>query len=450
MTSIGDYAFNYCRGLTSVTIGKSVTSIGIWAFVGCYDLASITFGDNLVSVSPDSFESTQWLNDQPNGVVYLGKTAYRYKGKMPPNTEIILKDGTVAISGGAFGGCSNLTSITIPNSVISIDNSAFSGCTGLTSVIIPNSVTNIGYEAFVGCTALTSVNIGNNVQAVGKEAFKGCTGMTSIVIPNSVDSISNNAFSDCTGLTSIKLSNSLRCIEENAFSGCTGLSSITIPNSVLTIGLSAFANCTELKSIDIFNSVVYIDEGAFDGTSWYDNQPDGLVYAGNVAYKYKGTMPSGSKLVIKEGTSGITRHAFYDCAGLTSIDIPNSVTKIGYEAFRYCTNLTEVYCRAEEVPNTHESVFWDTPWEHLYTTRLYVPENSIDLYKTAYPWEYFHEIIALTDDDPTSMVKQSLKSNDNTYPVEIYTLDGKRKSQPQRGLNIFRMSDGTTKKVFVK
>ena len=91
-------------------------------------------------------------------------------------------------------------------------------------------------------------------------------------------------------------------------------------------------------------------------TNGINNQPNGLVYAGKVAYEYKGTMPKNTSIVLKEGTLGIGDSAFEDCSRLTSITIPDSVTSIGYEAFSGCRNLT-IYCEAKSKP-----IGWSSGW----------------------------------------------------------------------------------------
>ena len=238
VTSIGGYAF-CCSGLTAINIPSSVTSIGNSAFSGCSDLTSITIPNSVTSIGSYAFESTGWYDNQPDGLVYAGNVAYKYKGTMPNNTSITIKDGTVGISEGAFADCTGLTSINIPSSVTSIGNSAFAHCSGLPSITIPNSVTFIG-----------------------DHAFSYCRGLTSITIPNSVTSIEGSAFYGCSGLTSITISNSVTSIGSDAFCGCSGMTSITIPSSVTSIERGAFSNCSSLTTIvsEIENPFVINDD----------------------------------------------------------------------------------------------------------------------------------------------------------------------------------------------
>ena len=352
VTSIGKGAFNGCSGLTSVTIPNSVTSIGDGAFRGCSGLTSVTIGNSVTS-----------------------------------------------IGSGAFEGCSGLASVIIGNSVTSIGGWAFSGCSGLTNVTIPNSVTSIGDRAFDGCSVLTSVTIPNSVTAIGDFAFGCCYGLTSVTIPNSVTSIGFGAFKYCSGLTNVTIPNSVISIGYGAFDNCTGLTSVTIPNSVTSIGGYAFRDCSGLTRIDAYPNPEKVRtwEDAFygvpkDGTlhvlpkylsayrtasQWKDftNTKGDLTEIGGFEFTVDGVRysvnddnttvtvvgyPSGSKptgdLTIPESVTfrgcpypvtSIGDEAFYECSGLTSVTIGNSVTEIGDFAFWYCSGLTSVVWNAK-------------------------------------------------------------------------------------------------------
>ena len=177
----------------------------------------------------------------------------------------------------------------------------------------------------------------------------------------SVTSIGYEAFKNCFSLTSITIPNSMKFIEDWAFYDCDGLTSITIPNSVTSIGFAAFYGCNELLHITFPNSLTFLDVYSFYCTAWYDNQPNGIVYAGKTLYNYKGTMPEGTAINIEEGTLSIAGSAFSGCSGLTSITIPNSVTTFGYNAFYDCGNLISI-----TIPNSVTSIgsgaFDGTAW----------------------------------------------------------------------------------------
>ena len=304
---------------------------------------------------------------------------------------VIIEDGVTSIGWCSFADCSSLTSVTIPNSVTSIGNAAFYKCSSLTSVTIPNSVTYIGYGAFSDCTGLTSITIPNSVTMIGGSAFSHCTKLTSVTIDNGVTSIEDNAFFDCGSLTSITIPNSVTSIGNGAFAECSSLTSVTIGNSVTSIGEGAFADCSSLKSITIPKSVRSIGEWAFDDCS------------------------SLTSITIPNSVTSIGEGAFYGCSSLTSITIPNSVTTIGDYAFADCTSLTSITCEAVNPPTLGNYAFEGVNK----SIPLYVPAQSIDLYKAAYQWEDFTNILPIgsqSGDVTTPTVTVTTTSADIAWP----------------------------------
>ncbi len=232
VTSIGNGAFSYCVGMSSITIPNSVTSIGEKAFEDCTSLTSVTI---------------------PNSVTTIGQYAFLY--------------------------CTSLTSVTIPNSVTTIGIGTFFNCSGLTFVTIPNSVTSIGDDAFFGCSGLTSITIPNSVTSIGESAFNGCSGLNSVIIPNSVTTIRKGAFQGCFGLTQVTIPNSVTTITDWAFYECSGLkkviSEIKNPQQV-SLGTAVFEDISS-------NAVLYVPAGtksSYEAISKWKNSFSKIVEAG--------------------------------------------------------------------------------------------------------------------------------------------------------------------------
>ena len=338
VTSIGVSAFYSCSSLTSVTIPESIIDIASDAFYNCnltsvqwnaincgdfysyknapfrggdsyenFSLKSFTFGENVKhipayicynlknlntvsipksveTVGTEAFEGTAWLDNQPEGCVYINNCLYDYKnGSL---TQIEVREGTTQICTSAFSDA-NITSITIPNSVTEIGGGVFYNCTALKSIVFSTNMNSLPcyrysdygtrYQGFFqNCSSLESITIPNNIVEIGDLAFEGCSTLVSIEIPNSVIEIGGGVFAGCRSLKTVILSENIKTLntvnyynsyeyngEIGFFEECTSLESIAIPNSVTEIGTDAFYGCSSLTSIEIPNSVIYLGDMAF-------------------------------------------------------------------------------------------------------------------------------------------------------------------------------------------
>ena len=455
VTSIGWWAFEYCSGLTSITIPNGCW-IGQEAFYGCSGLTSITLSGR-VSCGYGAFSGCNNLNAVHilDLEAFLHSTFERDEGPganpllfahhLYLNGEeikdLVIPNTITHINDWALMGCSGLTSVTIPNSVTSIGSLAFYGCSGLTSVTIPNSVISIDSSAFSDCSGLTSIKVEssnqkydsrNNCSAIietsSNTLIRGCK---NTIIPNSVTSIGSAAFSNCSGLTSITIPNSVTTIGDRAFYNCSGLESIivesgnqkydsrnncnaiietssntlivgckntVIPNSVTSIGGDAFWNCSGLTSITIPNSVTSIGKDAFSGCSGLTSItiPNSVTSIGEYAFSGCSGLTS---VTIANGVTLIGYYAFYGCSGLTSVTIPNSVTSISWNAFEGCIGLTTIISEIEQPFNIDSGTFSDETYNN---SELIVPKGTKAAYQATEGWNKFTNITEAEGEEEVS------------------------------------------------
>jgi hypothetical protein len=241
----------------------------------------------------------------------------------------------------------------------------------MTSIAIPETVWHIGLGAFSGCEGLKEIHI-NSLSSWCEMSFYD-------VLDAAGDSpflYADGLYIDGELITDLIVPEDVTEIGAHAFEGYEKLRSVVLHNGIEAIHKSAFYDCTNLTDINFPDSLFYIGPYAFNGTPWYENQPDGEVYIGKLLYKYKGEMPLNSNIVVKDGTETICESAFDGCKGITSISLPSSLKQIHNYAFCGCDNLKEIYCKALTPPsiNSYYNNFHDD-------VVIYVPKGTQETYK---------------------------------------------------------------------
>ena len=414
----------------------------------------------------NALNGTALYENLPDGLIYAGRVAYKYKGIMPANSSIEIKDGTISITARAFSDCTGLTNITIPSSVSHFGFGAFYNCTGLKKVIVPNfdvsKWCSIGFgDVMVGNsgtnpleyahhlysdenTEITNIIIPEGVTAIYSHTFYGCIALESVAIPNTTKEIWHGAFYGCTGLGSVVIPEGFTFLGEYAFKNCSALTSITMPSSITSwgVGRENYANIFEgcpITNITINNNVVIAKLTSFFGT-----KVEKCVLGNNItdipANTFSSfinltniTIPASIKtigekafsgcigltdIVIPSNVKSIGEKAFSGCSGLTSINIPNSVTSIGERAFLGCSKLTSIYSYIESPTSDTGSNFESS---HYTNVTLYVPFGTKDKYLATDGWKNFAKIVEMSIEPIEE--ETVMEFNDKDYIVDDTPVD---------------------------
>ena len=253
--------------------------------------------------------------------------------------------------------------------------------------------TNYNYLTEVEIPAtVVDKGITYDVTSIGKEAFHDAENIVSLIMSDAITEIGYQAFAWCSSLVDIHLSTSITFLTEEAFRKCTALETIEIPSSVTIIDAECFDECSALKNVVLPNSVTYIDNSAFR-----------------------------------------------DCYSLESIVLPESIKTLGVWVFEN-VNLDSLTCLATTPPDfyyEYPSDTYDYFDEEVYLNcKLYVPEESLSLYQTTYPWSGFANIQKID----SSNVK-GLESEINGK-VRIFDLSGRNILETQDASNVNEISNG--------
>ena len=459
VTTIGESAFSVCHGLTSVTIGNSVTTIGESAFYSCEGLTSVTIPNSVTSIGEGAFEGCDGLKSI---IVESGNTIYDSRNSC--NAIIATSTNTL------IAGCKNTT---IPNSVTAIGEYAFSGCHGLTSVTIPNSVTTIGHKAFYYCTGLTSVIIPNSVTSIGDDAFRG-DGLTSVTIGNSVTKIGDYAFYDCYTNTIVSLNPTPPTCASSSFSSYYGNSyssaTVYVPKDsyakyFIDDVWGKFANIQKIEtlvsSIKLNNTTIELDKSettTLSATVSPSNATIKDIIWGSTNPQVAMVDQLGKVTALSPGTTTITATA-NDGSGVSAscnVVVKNVETKIYLSQTEVNLPVNEIMTLTYTVTPSITPVEWSTSNQNV----AYIKKNA-DNSVTVVGVADGEAIITATATDGSGVSAsckitvglggvEGIEADNNAIEVGRYDIHGRLLSEPQKGINIIKMSDGSTRKEFVK
>ncbi len=378
------YGFNgFPESGSTLDVREGTYAINVKALYSRGQIAQVNLPDSVEHVGQIAFSGTGWIKNHPVGPIYSGSVFIGYSGDIPVSeVDVVIKEGTKCIAGGALNGSDRIMSLTLPSSLKNIDDAAFYNCFNLESVTIPQNseLEYVGASAFSGCEKLSSfalpesveeignyafsstkvkkINLGKNVERVGIRFIKGsdivltldesnpylymdehcviynesrsqllfalmCTVPTEYTVDEGCRFIHAYAF-EKTRIQKINFNEGLEYIDNYAFQS-SNLTSVTLPDSFRRLGLSVFSSCP-ITEIDFGTGISVIPSFTFSSISTLKE----VVFPSNITEL--------------ESTS------FRGCKNLEKAVIPATVTRC--PAFEYCDALT-IYCYSDSAAHNY-------------------------------------------------------------------------------------------------
>lgn len=478
-----DYkAFFKCNGLKEVELYNN-GNLGNDVFYGCYNLNKATL-NNRGFIGPMAFMGCNSLStvNLCDGLTMIKAQAFYECSSI---TGINIPNSVTAMERSAFYNCSSMKNVTLGHGLTTLEDRTFSGCSSLETLYLPDNIKALGPSVFTGCSSLSKVTFSNCLETIGGWAFSHCSSLQSLLIPNSITEIQQGAFADCSSLENIIIGTGLRELLPRIFQNCVSIENIDIPGNINSIGGMAFNGCTSLKKITFLksknNQKLNLGNSRVNGEIkvLFNDCPLEYVYIcrpisyskignsspfyGNTTLKtveftdeettiYNREFSDCSSLEtvkIGNGVSAIQPNAFANCTTLKYFSIGNAIKNIGEDTFSKCNALIEFRCDATVPPICAAGALNDIDKTECV---LFVPNNSIDKYKSSEQWKEFYNIkdesagIDLIQDNKymvISMTDGIIVQNAIGKIVEVYTFDGKSiKYYPHYQNEIIRLKNG--------
>ncbi len=373
----------------------------------------------------------------PKTLEVIGERAFRDATSL---SDVVFNDKIQTIGAQAFYNCQNLSDITIPASVVEIGSGAFKECKALGSVIISDSSQPITIKYSFPQSGMTYLYLGREVDLGGVDGvsspFTDCSSLEHVEIGKNITMLPSIFFSGCKNLKEILIPDWIMSIGSACFSDCVSLEKITIGNGIKEIPVNAFKDCKSIKSLNLGENIVTIRESAFD---LYDS----------------GSNLGAKQIIFPESLETIEKFAFARWENLESIHLGYNVKKLGQFSFISSSGLKEIICDAINPPQEINGS-WDSPSvfgtnsDTYNTATLFVPESSLDSYRSSQIWRFFKNIMPTKGD---SGIEDITFEQNSSALLEIYDIRGSKiantKNQLPSGMYIIRQGN-VTKKVYVK
>lgn len=360
VTAIADYAFAYCQNLRSITIGTQVETIGDHAFDAVNDALCLVVQDGSPAQLWASAHGVRYASESASFTYRLeGGKAYitGYTGTLPDVvvpavidgypvyaienlrspilTHVVVSEGIEVIGDSAFkayfdyekGYIRTLVSVSLPQSLKIISDDGFWGQENLQEITL-GSVVEIGQSAFGSCTMLKQITLPDTLTTIGWRAFES-SGLTSLTIPVNVTSLGDSFITDCSALTSLYVAEGNPTYEME-----DGLL-YDIPAKTLRYALPDVSG-----DVVIRDGTVRIGDDVFKEHAITSVQlPDSLQKIGNCAFQFCKEL---KEITFPEGLITIDGLAFAYCTQLGNVVLPEGLKSLGDSAFRSCDSLTEI------------------------------------------------------------------------------------------------------------
>lgn len=314
----------------------------------------------------------------PEGITRIADNAFRSNQTV---TSVVMQSGITEMGMCVFWDCHYIKRIVFSDTIKVIPTSTCYLNWALEEVILPRDVEEIQSTAFINCYALTSLDFSKynirifgeqsfmgsglqevyfskNVKVIGRQAFFQCYRLKNVTFEEGIELefLGASVFSACIMLEEVDLSMlDMKELPSEIFRLCSALTKVKLPSQLTSIPWGLFNSCTSLREIDLSDTKI-------------------TVLNNYVFYK----CTSLERVILPERLTEIMKGTFSDTASLEYIVIPESVTKIGNDAFKG-SGLKAIVFNSPVPPALGSGIFL----KHNDELRVFVPSDSAEAYKKA-------------------------------------------------------------------